>query len=100
LTTTEISDTSNVTDLRSRKPNSVLVVRDGAEFTEGFDAIRKQYNEMVDMDPVIGIYRDKYVEDLTRRLEINEDRLPPAYTIMTLLILCSDSSPSLLVQNS
>jgi hypothetical protein len=40
---------------------------------------------MVDMDPVIGIYRDKYVEDLTRRLEINEDRLPPAYTIMTLL---------------
>jgi hypothetical protein len=62
-----------------------LVVRDGAEFTEGFDVISKQYDETVDMDPLIGIYRDKYVEDLTRRLGVNEDRLPAAYTTMTLL---------------
>lgn len=41
--------------------------------------------ELVDMDPVIGIYRDKYVEDLSRRLGINDDRLPGSYTIMTLL---------------
>ena len=64
LTITEITDTCNVTDLRNRKPNSVLVVRDGAEFAEGFEAIRDKYDEVVDMDPVIGIYRDKYVEDL------------------------------------
>jgi hypothetical protein len=47
-----------------------LVVRDGAEFTEGFDVISKQYDETVDMDPLIGIYSDKYVEDLTRRLGV------------------------------
>lgn len=85
MTITEITDTRNVTDLRNRKPNSVLVVRDGAEFAEGFEAIRDKYDEVVDMDPVIGIYRDKYVEDLSRRLGINDDRLPGSYTIMTLL---------------
>lgn len=60
-------------------------MRDGAEFAEGFEAIRDKYDEVVDMDPVIGIYRDKYVEDLSRRLGINDDRLPGSYTIMTLL---------------
>ena len=32
------------------------------------------------MDPRVEVFREKYVEDLSRRLEINANRLPVAYT--------------------
>eukprot|EP00956_Cyclotella_meneghiniana_P033656 scaffold98044_cov37-Cyclotella_meneghiniana.AAC.1 len=79
----DISDSPNHTDLRKRKNDSVLVVRDGAEFTDDVD--EKLFDETVDMDPTIETYRDEYVKDLARRLGMDDDRLPAAYTITALL---------------
>lgn len=40
-----------------------------------------RYDDVVDMDPRVEVFRDKYVEDLSRRLEVNANRLPPASSI-------------------
>ena len=37
------------------------------------------------MDPRVEVFRDKYVEDLSHRLEVNVDWLPVAYTRTALL---------------
>ena len=79
----DISDSVNHTDLRKRKNDSVLVVRDGAEFGDEVD--NKLFDETVEMDPLIETYRDEYVKDLSRRLGINNDRLPVAYSLTALL---------------
>jgi len=79
----DISDSPNHTDLRKRKNDSVLVVRDGAEFDDDIDT--KLFDEIVDMDPLIETYRDEYVKDLSRRLGITDVRLPIAYTLTSLL---------------
>ena len=42
-------------------------------------------DETADMDPLIETYHDEYVKDLSWHLGINDNRLPPVYTIMALL---------------
>lgn len=80
----DISDSVNHTDLRKRKNDSVLVVRDGAEF--GYEVDNKLFvDDTVEMDPLIETYRDEYVKELSRRLGINNDRLPVACSLTALL---------------
>lgn len=76
---------SHIADLRDRKQNSVIVTRDGFEFTNHGKALIQKYDEVVEMDSLVETYRDEYVLDLSRRLGVDEDRLPIAYTFMALL---------------
>ena len=44
-----------------------------------------KYDDVVDMEARVEVFRDKYVEDLSPRLEANANRLPPAHTRTTIL---------------
>lgn len=61
------------------------MVNNGFEFTDEGRNMVDQYDEVVEMDELIDVYCEIYVQDLSRRLSINEDRLPVAYTFSTLL---------------
>jgi hypothetical protein len=69
-------------DLRTRKSNCVLVVKDGALVPAD---IRSKFEEEVDMNPSIEQYRSVYANDLERRFELNKHRLSAAFAITTLL---------------
>ncbi len=54
-----------------------------------------KYNEVVAMDSTIEVYREFYVKDLSRRLEIDKVRLPVAYTTMAVLNPMFGCEPSI-----
>jgi hypothetical protein len=62
-----------------------LVKKTAFEFTEGYSEFSQKYDQVVDMDPLIETYCDEYALDLSRRLQIEDDRLPAAYTFTALL---------------
>ena len=69
-------------DLRQRGDKSVLVKTDGAVVSIEEE---KNYDDVEDMVDMVATYRSLYADDLSSRLGINEDVLPPALGIPTLL---------------
>ena len=69
-------------DLRQRGDNSVLVKTDRAVVSAEEE---KNYDDVEDMVDTVATYCSLYADDLSSRLGINEDVLPPALGIPTLL---------------
>ena len=46
---------------------------------------KSKYDAVVEMDDRIAKYRDEYANDLSRRLGVTAEELPPAYAIATLM---------------
>jgi hypothetical protein len=69
-------------DLRDRGEMTVLVKKKDADISIEDE---QEYTSVVDMDPLIETYRDVYAEDLEKRLQIDNDKLPPGLGVATLL---------------
>jgi hypothetical protein len=69
-------------DLRRRSEKTVLVKREGSFLSEDEE---RNYSEVVQMEDIIEVYRDTYAQDLQKRLNLNDDKLPRALSISTLL---------------
>ena len=63
----------------------MLVLNEVAEFTPGFEKFCEKFDDKVEMDPLITTFREKYADDLSRRLGLDNKCLPPAYTTLAIL---------------
>ena len=85
LYTTHLPDISHSTrqsDLRKRKPNACLVISENATID---NATKAKYSKILVMHETISTYRESYVQDLTRRLGLDQQELPAAFSMATLL---------------
>jgi hypothetical protein len=77
-----ISDISHMTrsaDLRRHDEKTVLVKRERSFLTDNEE---RNYSKVVDMKDVIKIYRDTYANDLEKQLNLKDDKLPTAMSVL------------------
>jgi len=90
---TDISHSTRQNDLRKRKPNATLVISEDAVLD---NELKTKYNEILIMHDTISTYRASYVEDLTRRLGLDQQELPAAFSTATLLNPMFGRSPNII----
>ena len=78
----DISHSTRQSDLRKRRPNATLVISEDAVLD---NATKMKYNEILIMHDTISTYRTSYVQDLTRRLGLDQPELPAAFSVSTVL---------------
>ncbi len=61
---------------------TILVKRGSAIVS---NEVAREYSQVIDANPLIVMYCDAYADDLEARLKLDEDKLPPALSVSTLL---------------
>jgi hypothetical protein len=73
---------SRTVDLHNRGQRTILVKHGSAIVS---DAVARKYSQVIDANPLIVTYPDAYADDLEAQLMLDEDKLPPALFVSTLL---------------
>ncbi len=78
----DASHMSRTIDLRNRGQRTILV-KGGSAIVSNTNA--RKYSQVIDANPLIVTYCDAYADDLEACLKLDEDKLPPALSVSTLL---------------
>jgi hypothetical protein len=78
----DVSHMSKTVDLHNCLQRTILVKRGSAI---GSNAVAHEYSQVIDDNPLIVMYCDAYADELEACLKLDEDKLPPALSVSTLL---------------
>jgi hypothetical protein len=78
----DISHMSRSVDLHNHGQRTILVKHGSAIVS---NAVAREYSQVIDANPLIVTYCDAYTDDLEARLKLDEDNLPPALSVSSLL---------------